>query len=112
MYFVVTLENPLSNPRRLTLHSATIPFSRTLKQDGEIRSEEELLLTIPTGEYTLDSVKKAIDTAVHVGIQPAQIVSSGSSHMLSLQPGRTANKALRQLLAIPESAEGSRVEGK
>ncbi|KAK3745406.1 hypothetical protein QZH41_001433 [Actinostola sp. cb2023] len=111
--FVVTLDKPIQSPKWIILHSATVHLVRVLEDAGEILSEGELLLSIPPGEYTLDAVKKAIDTAVHVGGQPAQIVSSGSSQSsgssLILRPGRTANKALRQLLAIPESADGLRL---
>ena len=103
--FVVTLDKSIRDPKWIILHSAAVPLARVLEDEGEIRSEDELLLSIPPGEYTLDTVKKAIDTATHLGRQPAQIVW----HMLSLQPGRTANKALRQLLAIPESAESLRL---
>ncbi|KAK3745272.1 hypothetical protein QZH41_003736 [Actinostola sp. cb2023] len=102
---VMTLENPIRDPKWISLHNTAVPLSRILKQDGEIRSGDEMLLTIPPGEYTLDTAKTAIDTATHVGKQPAQIVG----HVLSLQPGRKPNNALRQLLAIPESVEGLRL---
>ncbi|KAK3743385.1 hypothetical protein QZH41_002128 [Actinostola sp. cb2023] len=98
-------QNPIRDPKWISLHSAAVPLVRVLKEEGEIRSENEILLTIPTGEYTLDTAKTAIDTATRVGKQPTQIVG----HTLLLQPGRTANKASGQLLAIPESAEGLRL---
>ncbi|KAK3743578.1 hypothetical protein QZH41_001392 [Actinostola sp. cb2023] len=58
--FTVTLESPISHPRWLTLHSASVPLSRTL-DDGKIGTDEEILLNIPVGEYTLESVKKHQD---------------------------------------------------
>jgi len=54
--FIVTLDNPIRDPKWIILHSAAVPLARVLEDEGEIRSEDELLLSIPPGEYTLDTV--------------------------------------------------------
>ena len=107
--FEIKLKTPIKYPTSITIHSASVSrdSQRTLKEEGLIlhKDQEEPILKIPTGSYTISCLKKVFESA---NVKPAIIQEFVGSKVKKLWLKKKAylNPALRELLGISDVIEG------
>ena len=75
--FTVYLEQPIEKPWFITLRRCTF-YNRwkNLSSEGTVSDGERIILRIPAGHYTLETLKRQIDGALYIGKKPVSIDKS------------------------------------
>lgn len=98
--FTVYFDRPIKNFGSIALRScAFYNHWKNLSSEGTISDGKNILLRIPAGHYTLETLKRKIDSALYVGTKPITVEKSSitANQILEL------NESFTNLLGLERS---------
>jgi len=95
--FTVYLEQPIEKPWFITLRGCTF-YNRwnNLSSEGTVSDGENIILRIPAGQYTVETLKRQIDEGLRLGEKSISIEKSS----LKAHQNVTLNESLADLLGL------------